>query len=575
VRILGLSAFSRSAAAALVEEGQVRAAVREDRLARTTDDTLWPLRALNSCLQVAEVTLADVDLVVFHEKPFLKFARLVRDSLATWPASRQATLGTLPAWLEDGLVPNLVLERETGIASHCVFLKQHLAHAASAFLVSPFEEAAILCLDGAGEEASASWGIGQGNRVHLRQEQRFPNSLGFLVQAVASYLGLPRRGGEEVLVDLSRAGAPSHLEGLRRLVNVQEDGSLQVDQTHLPFRAGGRLYSSAFVRTFGPPRPTDQVFEPRHLDMAASLQALLEEVTLVMARHVARQTGSKNLCLAGGVARNSALGTRILEEGVFDDCFIPPAPGTDGAALGAALAVGCARGASRPAPLQDPFLGPSWTAAHVRRVLTNAGRTFREPAPACLPDTLARLLEEHGALGWLEGRVEFSSQALGSRGILVDPSRPEILDRVQRRLGSCRPVAGAGLALPEDRPGDWFELDRPSPFGMLSPNPRGPTRDRCRALLAGQARVPVTTINPRLRPVLAETLESLGRNRGCPIAALLPLQRHGEPLACRPEEALEICHRAGLTCLMAEGLLAELPDLPPASPAPQDGAHEH
>ncbi len=574
MRILGLSAFSRSAAAALVEDGQIRAAVREDRMARTMDATLWPLRALNACLQAAEVTLAEIDLVVFHEKPFLKFARLVRDSLATWPASFQATLATLPAWLEDGLVPNLVLERETGITSHCLFLKHHLSHAASAFLVSPFDQAAVLCLDGAGEEASASWGVAQGSQIHLRQEQHFPNSLGFVVQALANHLGLPRPSCEETLMDLARSGAPSHLEGLRRLVKFQEDGSFQVDQAFLPFQTGGRLYSPEFIRIFGPPRPPDQDFEERHLDLAASLQALLEEVTLAMARHVAQQTGSKNLCLAGGVARNSALGTRILEEGIFDECFVPPAPGSDGAAMGAALAVACARGASRPAAIHDPFLGPSWSAAHVRRVLTNAGLTFRDPDPAHLPDTLAHLLDKHGAVGWLQGRVEFSSQALGSRAILLDPSRPDILARVQRRLGSCRPGAGAGLALPEDQASDWFELGRPSPFGLLSPSPRSQTRDRCRALLAGQARVPVQTVAPKPHAVLAETLDRLGRNRGCPIAAVLPLQRYGEALACRPEDALEVCRRAGLACLVAEGLVAELPDSPPSSPAPQARAHE-
>jgi len=543
-------------------------------MARPTDATHWPLRALNSCLQAAEVTLADVDLVVFHEKPFLKFARLVRDSLATWPASYRSTLATLPAWLEDGLVPNLVLERDTGISSHCLFLKHHLSHAASSFLLSPFEEAAVICLDGAGEEASASWGVGQGSRVHLRQEQRFPNSLGFVVQAVAEYLGLPRPGCEDLLMDLARSGNPSQLEGLRRLVKVKEDGSFEVDQAYLPFRAGRRLYSPEFIRAFGPPRPPDQYFEERHLDLAASLQTLLEEVTLAMARHVAQQTGLKNLCLAGGVARNSALGTRILEEGVFDECFVPPAPGSDGAALGAALAVGCARGASRPAPLQDAFLGPSWPVGHVRRVLTNAGLTFCDPGPAHLPDALAQLLQKHGALGWLEGRVEFSSQALGSRAILLDPSRPGILARVQHQLGSSRPIAGAGLALPESRASDWFELERPSPFGLLSPSPRSQTRDRCRALLAGQARVPVQTVSPESRPVLAETLESLGKSRGCPIAAVLPLQRHGEALACRPEDALEVCRRAGLACLVAEGLVAELSDTAPSPSGPQARAHQ-
>ena len=553
MRVLGLSSFSRSAAAALVEEGRLVAAVREDRILRQAGAAVYPMRALNSCLQAAGTTLREVDLVVFHDKPFLKFGRLVQDLLGTWPRSYRATLSLLPAWLEDGLIPGLALERETGIPCRSLFLKHHLTHAAAAFLLSPFEEAAVLTMDGVGEEASAAWGQGRDGRVELRQELRFPDSPGFLCRAVADYLGLAWRGNEDELADLAARGEPSLLDGLRALVRVHEDGSFRVDQAFLPFRAGGTLYSEEFVKTFGKPRRPGQEVEPRHLDLAASLQALLEEIGVAMARHVARQTRAERLCLAGGVAQNAALCSRILEEGIFRDLFVPPAPGSDGAALGAALAVSCARGAARPEGPVDPFVGPSWPAAHTRRVLVNAGLTFTEAEGDEASRGHAWLVRDHGAVGWIQGRLEFSSRPLGSRAIYVDPSRPEVLEQLRVRLGAERPLAGLGFVVPEERAADFFVLDRPSPYGLLAPRPRGEALAAC-----ASGRLPVQTVSRVASPLLWQFLDQWGQLSGCPVLAVLPLQRGGEPMACRPEEALEACRAAGLQRLVAENLVAEV-----------------
>ncbi len=560
MRILGVSAFSNSAAAALVEDGRPVAAVREDRLLRQAGAAVYPMRAINSCLQAGDVTLGDVDFVVFHEKPFLKFARLVRDFLGTWPRSFRAAMATLPGWLEDGLIPGLALERETGIPCHSLFLKHHLSHAASAFLLSPFEEAALLTLDGVGEEASATWGLGCGSQVTIRQEMRFPNSPGFLWRALAGYLGLAPEDGDDGLADLAALGQPSQLEGLRAIVRVHQDGSFQVDHAHLPFRMGHGLYSAEFVKRFGAPRLPGQEFEQRHLDMAASLQALLEEIGVAMARHVALQTGADRLCLAGGVAGNPGLASRILREGLFEELFVPPSPGSDGAALGAALAVSCARGAARPAPLEDPFLGPGWPVAHVRRVLVNAELTVSEVQDQGAAAHHARLLQEHGAVGWFQGRLEFSSRPLGSRAVLLDPARSDLLEAWRGRSGTGQ----VGLAVPEERCADWFQLDRPSPFGHLAPAPLAQAQVACSGVLAGRARLPVQTVARAVSPRLWDLLEQRARDGGCPILAVLPLAQPGQPLACRPEEALEACQASGLECLVAENLVASL-SRPPLS----------
>jgi len=564
VRILGLSAFSHSAAAALVVDGRPVAAVREDRLLRHEPASLYPMRALNSCLQAAEVTLGEVDFVVFHEKPFLKFARLVRDFLGTWPRSYRAVLASLPRWLEDGLIPGLALERETGIACHSLFLKHHLSHAANAFLLSPFQEAAVLTLDGVGEEASASWGLGRGTEVTLRQELRFPDSPGFLVRAMVEYLGLGREGREDALAAWVARGRPSYLEGLGDVVRVHPDGSFRVDERCLPFRAGRNLFSAEFVRRFGPPRQAGQEIQQRHLDMAASLQALLEEIMVTMARHVARQTGSSRLCLAGGVAANPGLATRLLEEGIFSEVFVPPAPGSDGAALGAALAVGCARGQGRPEPLRDPFLGPAWPVTHVRRVLVNAELTVSQADAAS--GGLAGLVSDHGALGWFQGRVEFASRALGSRAVLCDPARADLVAALRGRLGG----AAISLVVPEERCDEWFHLDGGSPFGHLAPACRDRTREACTGTLLDPERLPVQTVARGVQPRLWELLEQREAQVGCPLLAVLPLALPNQPLACRPEEALEVCQAVGLERLVAEDLVAALPGSTP-TPTPTKG----
>ena len=470
MNVLGLAYGYHDAAACLVQDGVVVAAAQEERFNRQKHYAGFPLQATNYCLQQGGITVQDVDSVAFYEKPYLKFHRLVMSHLEAWPFSIANFLRTLPPWLSDRLVTPMTVRSETGYDGDMRFIRHHLSHAASAYLVSPFDEAAIVVSDGVGEWATLSWGIGQKSSIEMRQELRFPHSLGLLYSAVTSYLGFHANGGEGKTMGLADWGEPEYLDAFRKLVNLRPDGSFRLDTRYFDFMSGRHMYSRRFVREFGPPRGRDAPFEERHRNIAASLQKVTEEVLLTVVRHVHEESGLTRLCLAGGSFLNCPTNTRILNETGFDEVYVQPAAGDAGGALGAAVAVAQGlKGEPRGTVMDRACFGPEFSDPEMRRALAARGANFEHMEDHELFPFVARQVADGSIVGWFQGRMEFGPRALGSRTILADARNPDMKDLLNSKVKHRESFRPYGVSVLAEEAPSWFECDgRESPFMLFT-----------------------------------------------------------------------------------------------------------
>lgn len=564
MNILGLSAFFHDSAAALLQDGRIAAAAQEERFTRKKHDEAFPTRATEWCLAEAGIAAAELDAVVFYEKPLVKFERLLETSLAFAPRGFPAFVKAMPQWLQRKLHIPREIDRGLGGSydGPIVFATHHESHAASAFYPSPFDEAAVLTLDGVGEWSTATWGTGRGNRLRLEAEMRFPHSPGLLYSAFTLFCGFRVNSGEYKLMGLAPFGDPRYVDMiLGEIVGLREDGSFWLDQRFFDYCAGLRMTSRKFDRLFGgPPRRPDGPLTQREMDLAASIQKVLEEIVLRMARHVHARTGMRNLCLAGGVALNCVANGRLLREGPFEQLWIQPAAGDAGGALGAALAhwfghLGNPRVAAAGDAQRGSLLGPEFDAAEIDAVIARhaaVATTFPDEASLC--EAVAEELAAGRIVGHFAGAAEFGPRALGNRSILADPRVPDM----QRRLNlaikfreSFRPFAPAVLA---DRARDYFELDVESPYmllvapvvggtppaGGLRAGGLGRLRDVGGPLPAvthvdGSARV--QTVDPARAPRFHAILDAFARRTGCPVLANTSFNIRGEPIVHDPADA--------------------------------------
>jgi len=572
MHILGLSAFFHDSAACLVHDGRIVAAAQEERFSRRKHDERLPGQAAAWCLKYSGLRPADVDAVVFYEKPVRKFERILESALATAPLGFRSFLAAMPRWLQHKLhAPARIDGMLPGFRGPIAFVRHHDAHAASAFYPSPFEEAAILTVDGVGEWATASWGTGRGNAIELTEETRFPHSLGLLYSAFTGYCGFRVNSGEYKLMGLAPYGRPTWVDAiLRTLVDLREDGSLWLDQRYFDYCGGLTMTNRRFHRLFGrPPRHPEAAITQFDADIAASIQVIAEEALLRMARHVHRRTGLDSLCLAGGVALNCVATGRLLREGPFGKLWIQPAAGDAGGAIGAAFLhwhrhMGRPRRAEAGDGMGGSFLGPEFSDDEIARRLAGLGAIFRR-----LPDEAAVAAETAGELaagrivGHFHGRAEFGPRALGHRSILADPRDPGM----QRRLNvaikfreSFRPFAPA---VTEERSREWFDLDVESPYMLLVCKVRSadqpatgdpPAGSSISARLGGVAGdIPavthvdgsarVQTVDRARSPRFHAILEAFERLTGCPVLVNTSFNVRGEPIVGTPEDAFR--------CLMA------------------------
>jgi len=541
-----------------MKDGKIISAASEERFNRQKNSPQFPINAINFCLQAGDLTAYDIDYIGFYEKPFLKFHRVILSHLQSYPFSLKNFLDTIPSWLEDRLIMPLVFKKELGFKGKTLFIKHHLSHAASAFLVSPFEEAAILTADGVGEWASTTLGIGKGNEIKIFKEIRFPDSLGLLYTAVTTHLGFEALEGEGKVMGLAAYGKPDYIDRFREIVKVDSDGGYRIDSRFFGFNTGSRMYSNKFVKAFGKNRrPTDKI-EQRHCDISASLQKFIEETVILIARNLYGHTGIENICLAGGLFLNCVLNHKILEETPFKRVFVQPASGDSGGALGvAAYIYNSLLRNQRTYVMDGAYLGPEFSSVHIKRALINQGLNFKELEYPELVSYIARKIAQDEVVGWFQGKMEFGPRALGNRSILANPCNPKVKEILNSKVKNREPFRPYAPVVLEERAEDFFKLKDASPFMLLAPL----VKDEKKALIPGVTHMDgtarVQTLGKKTNPKLWDLIHEFENITGIPMLVNTSFNLRGEPMVCSPDDAIVCFKRSRMDCLVLGDYIVE------------------
>jgi carbamoyltransferase len=558
MNILGVSCFYHDSAVCLVRDGKIVSAASEERFNRRKSSPLFPINAVNYCLQQADLTIKDIDIVGFYEKPFLKFYRVLLSHIRAYPFSFNNFYRTIPNWLEERLLIPLILKKELCYEGEVLFIKHHLSHAASSFLVSPFEEAAILTADGVGEWACTSFGIGKGSDIRIIKESHFPNSLGLFYSAITTYLGFAALTGEGKVMGLAAYGDPCYLDKLREMVVVRPDGSFMVDQSYFGFNKGGRMYSRKLVKALGKERGSQDKVEQRHYDIAASLQKLTEDTLIGMVNNIHNETGMDDLCLAGGLFLNCVANGKILENTPVKQIFVQPAAGDSGGALGvAAYIYHSLLGNRRSEMLKNVYLGPEFSESAVKRALINNNMVFRQYSEEELLKYIARQIARDKIIGWFQGRMEFGPRALGNRSILANPCNPRMKDLLNSRVKqreSFRPYAPAVL---EERAAEYFDIKQLSPFMLLAGRVKKEKADIIPAVTHIDNTARIQTVNKNTNRRFWGLIKEFENITGVPVLINTSFNLRGEPIVCGPEDAISCFQRSRMDILAIGNCVAE------------------
>lgn len=591
MRILGISAFYHDSAAALVEGGCIIAAAQEERFTRKKGDANYPENAIAYCLDESGVGLGEVDRVVFYDKPFLKFERLLETYIAFAPRGFRSFSMALPAWLKEKLFQKILLgrklrdmDREVDWSERLLFAEHHQSHAASAFYPSPFKDAVVLTMDGVGEWATTSVSVGHGNELEMIRELHFPHSLGLLYSAFTFYTGFRVNSGEYRMMGLAPYGEPKYYTTiLEHLIDLKSDGTFRLNLDYFDYCTGLKMTNDKFDALFGgPPRLPDDPITQRHMDLAASAQLVTDEAMLRLTRSVREETGIGNLCLAGGVALNCVANGKILRDARFDDIWIQPAAGDAGGALGAALLAShrlfeeprhsgadTSHGVNGDA-MHGAYLGPEFSQDEICRVLDDIGASYETFEDSELIDITADALADSKAVGWFQGRMEFGPRALGNRSILGDARSPTMQKTLNLKIKyreSFRPFAPSVL---RSEVSEWFELDCDSPYMLLVADVK---ESRCKPESEQQSRlfgierlnairseIPavthvdysarVQTVHPDTNPRYYALLEAFNEKTGCPVIVNTSFNVRSEPIVCTPEDAFRCFMGTEIECLV-------------------------
>jgi carbamoyltransferase len=593
ISILGISAYYHDSAAALVRDGEIVAAAQEERFTRKKHDHAFPANAVDFCLREAGLSPPELDAVVFYDKPLQKFVRLLETYLDYAPAGIRSYLQAMPLWLKEKLWMRDHIPAELGgYEGKVLFTEHHESHAASAFFPSPFQEAAILTIDGVGEWATSSFGYGRGNEIHLQAETHFPHSLGLLYSAFTYYTGFKVNSGEYKVMGLAPYGEPKYVDKiLSELIELKEDGSLRFNMEYFNFCQGLTMTNAAFDRLFGaPPRKAESTLTQREMDLARSVQEVTEEAVLRMGRHVHKETGLKNLCMAGGVALNCVANGRLLREGPFEEIWIQPAAGDAGGALGAALSTwyqyfGKPRDPEAAAKgdidaMKGSYLGPVYSNGQIEISLSALGASYERLSTAEMLRETAQALADEKVVGWFQGRMEFGPRALGGRSILGDPRSVKMQSVMNLKIKyreSFRPFAPSVLR--ESCP-DWFDLKKDSPYMLIV----APVREELRIAMneeqeklfgieklnVPRSSIPavthvdysarVQTVRPETNGLYYELIAEFDRLTGCPVVVNTSFNVRGEPIVCTPEDAYRCFMRTEMDLLALGDFVLRKPD---------------
>ena len=590
MNILGLSCFYHDSAACLVRDGEIIAAAQEERFSRQKHDAGFPTNAINYCLHKAGITAGDLDFIVFYDKPFIKFERILETSLSYAPSGITQFIEALPIWLKQKLWVTEIIRKDLGFKGKILFTEHHEAHAASAFYPSPFKEAAFLTIDGVGEWETASFGIGKDNDLDIQQYLRFPHSLGLLYSAFTYYIGFRVNSGEYKLMGLAPYGRPLYSDLiLKELIDLKDDGSFKINMKYFGFCNSLRMTNLRFNRLFGgAPRKPETKITQRYMDIAASIQQVTEEIMLKMASHIHKVTGQDKLCLAGGVALNCVGNGRILRESQFKDIWIQPASGDAGCALGAALLVwykylGNKRSANGVSDAQKgSLLGPFYSDDYIESFLRKKNIPYQRLNYSDIVKEVSDLVIKGKVIGWFQGRIEFGPRSLGARSIIGDARNADMQSKINLKIKyreSFRPFAPTILA---ENVSEWFELDKESPYMLLVAPVRGDKRTKVvdefngldklktvRSLIPAVTHVDysarIQTVKRTDNPLYYDMLQAFYQKTGCPVIINTSFNIRGEPLVLTPEDAFKCFMRTEMDDLILGSFLLDKKDQVPCS----------
>ena len=581
--ILGISCYYHDAAAALIKDGTIVAAAQEERFTRKKHDFNFPTQAIAYCLSQEGLSASDLAYVTFYDKPLIKFERILETYLAYAPSGIQSFLMAMPLWLKEKLwIPSLIRD-ELGYEGKILFTEHHESHAASAFYPSPFQRAAFLTLDGVGEWTTTSYGIGDGRVLEIMGEQKFPHSLGLLYSAFTYFTGFKVNSAEYKVMGLAPYGEPKYVQVIYdNLLDLKEDGSFKLNMEYFDYCAGLRMTSKKFDDLFGgPPRQGESKLTQREMDLARSLQEVTEEIMLRMSRHVHKETGEKNLVLAGGVALNCVGNGRILREGPYEDIWIQPAAGDAGGALGSALFawyayLGNDRVVRSTRDAQHgSYLGPEYSDEQIERFLKMHEVVYRKLSRDELLDTVAELIAQENVIGWFQGRMEFGPRALGARSIIGDARSTKMQSVMNLKIKfreSFRPFAPSVL---KENVSEYFGIDRESPYMLLVAPvvedrkiPMTPEQEKLfgiEKLNIARSEIPavthidysarIQTVDREDHPLYYDLINTFYKKTGCPVIINTSFNVRGEPIVCRPEEAYKCFMRTEMDYLMMGSFL--------------------
>jgi len=551
LNILGISCWYHDSAAALLRDGQIVAAAAEERFSRQKHDFSFPEHAVRWALEYAGLTVEDLDYVVFYEKPLVKFERILASYVTMWPRSYLAYITAMPLWLKQKLWFPRELRRATGYRGEVLYCDHHLAHACSSFLCSPFDEAAVLTVDGVGEWNTCTWGSGRGAEVTLDAGVRFPHSLGLFYSAITAHLGFRVNNDEYKVMGLASYGEPRYRDEMDRLLRMHDDGSFELDMRYFAYHYGLSMLGPAGRKLLGPAREPESEIDEHHCDIAASLQDKLEEAMLRIAGSLHERTGSRNLCMAGGVALNCVANGRIVNETGFEQLFIQPAAGDDGGALGACLwAWHMVLGNERAWTFDHAYLGPEFSDQEIERALRENDAPYRELGYDQVPAKTAELVLDNRIVGWFQGRMEWGPRALGSRSILANACNAEMKDILNDRVKHREDFRPFAPVMPVEDLHDYIDLPVDSPYMLLIGEVRPDKRARVPAITHTDGTARPQSVRREANALYYDALREFERLSGVPVMINTSFNVRGEPIVCTPEDAVKCFAGTGIDDLI-------------------------
>ncbi len=550
--ILGLSCFYHDSSICLLKDGVPIAATNEQSFTRKKHDSSFPVNAIRWALEFAGITMSDIELVAFYDKPMVKFERILKSHIATFPKSFPQFVKGMPSWFATKLRLDKLLARELNYTGPIMYGRHHLSHAASAFYASGWQEAAVLTVDGVGEWSTASWGVGQGNRLELKGESRFPHSLGLLYSAFTYYLGFKVNSAEYKVMGLAPYGEPNHVDQIKELIHIKDDGTFRLDMRHFTFDHGLKMFNKRFEEVMGQPaRPYETgALTQFHKDVARSLQEVVNEVMVALASRVVEETGIPRLCMAGGVALNCVANGHIIRESAVEELYVQPNAGDGGGAMGAAMwAWHHVLDKPRHGRMENVYLGPGYSIDEIQETLDSFGAVYtRLERPALLRQT-AELIDQAMVVGWYQGRMEWGPRALGHRSILGDARNLEMRDIINRKIKfreGFRPFAPSVL---EEHIGKYFQIDRPSPYMLLV----APVRDDAPQQLPSTTHVDgsarIQSISRSQDELYYDLIDTFRELTGCSVIINTSMNVRGEPIVNTPEDCYRCFMRTNMDAI--------------------------